>query len=126
MFHPLILPLSGAPSLPSLPAALPKSGGLPPTNQTLLPGLQMSNSVLLAAAISVPLSLLLILCLAVRRWRKRGRGPVPERKRSKEWSVGDMLGRNRDGFKPLNTEEKDGMLDDDSDSEVEVHRCSSS
>ena len=27
-------------------------------------------------------------------------------------------GRDREGFKPLDTEERDGMLDDDSDSEV--------
>ena len=37
--------------------------------------------------------------------------------KSKNWNVGDILGRSKDGFKPLNTEEE-GMLDDDSDSEV--------
>ena len=36
----------------------------------------------------------------------------------KDWNVGDILGRNKDGFQPVNTEERDGMLDDDSDSEV--------
>ena len=119
---PLILPSPGAPSSPAplLPSALPKAVPSPSSpSRDLLPNLQMSNSVLLAAAISVPLSLLLALCLAVRRCRKRGRGPVAgEPRRAKEWSVGDILGRNKDGFKPLNTEEKDGMLDDDSDSEV--------
>ena len=38
--------------------------------------------------------------------------------KSKNWNVGDILGRSKEGFKPLNTEEGDGMLDDDSDSEV--------
>ena len=38
--------------------------------------------------------------------------------KGKNWNVGDILGRSKDGFKPLNTEEGDGMLDDDSDSEV--------
>ena len=33
--------------------------------------------------------------------------------------MGKLLkGRDREGFKPLDTEERDGMLDDDSDSEV--------
>jgi len=35
----------------------------------------------------------------------------------KNWNVGDLLGRDKKGFKPLSTEEE-GMLDDDSDSEV--------
>ena len=42
-------------------------------------------------------------------------------KRSKkDWGgMGKLLkGRDREGFKPLDTEERDGMLDDDSDSEV--------
>jgi len=38
--------------------------------------------------------------------------------KGKNWNVGDLLGRDKKGFKPLNTEEE-GMLDDDSDSEVE-------
>ena len=37
--------------------------------------------------------------------------------KGKNWNVGDLLGRDKKGFKPLNTEEE-GMLDDDSDSEV--------
>ena len=81
----------------------------------------MSSSVLMAAAISVPLSILIAVCLAVRRCRKRGRGHLggKEGKRGKDWGVGNLLqGRDREGFKPLDTEERDGMLDDDSDSEV--------
>lgn len=52
--------------------------------------------------------------------------------KSKNWNVGDILGRSKEGFKPLNTEEGDGMLDDDSDSEVkqleqlDYSRCPSS
>ena len=75
----------------------------------------------MAAAVSVPLSILIAVCLAVRRCRKRGRGHLggKEGKRGKEWGVGKLLqGRDREGFKPLDTEERDGMLDDDSDSEV--------
>ena len=87
----------------------------------------MSSSVLTAAAISVPLSILIAVCLAVRRCRKRGRGHLggKEGKRGKEWGVGKLLqGRDREGFKPLDTEERDGMLDDDSDSEViNSRRC---
>jgi hypothetical protein len=78
----------------------------------------MSSSVLAAAAISLPLSLLLAACLAWRRCRKRGRGQGGGGAKAKEWGVGDLLGRSKDGFKPLNTDERDGMLDDDSDSEV--------
>ena len=74
--------------------------------------------MLVAAAISVSLSLLLALCLAWRRCRKRGRGAGREGRRTKDWGVGGLLGRNKDGFKPLDTEERDGMLEDDSDSEV--------
>ena len=76
--------------------------------------------MLVAAAISVPLSLVVALCLAVRRCRRRGRGPAGRegRPRAKDWGVGGLLGRNKDGFKPLDTEERDGMLEDDSDSEV--------
>ena len=81
------------------------------------------SSVVLAAAVSVPLSLLVALCLMIRRCRKRGRGTMAASARSgrqgdKNWSVGDILGRSKDGFKPLNTDEGDGMLDEDSESEV--------
>ena len=81
--------------------------------------------MLMAAAISVPLSILIAVCLAVRRWRKRGRGHLGgkesggKRGGKDNWGVGKLLkGRDREGFKPLDTEERDGMLDDDSDSEV--------
>lgn len=78
----------------------------------------------MAAAISVPLSILIAVCLAVRRCRKRGRGHLGGKESGKRggkdnWGVGKLLkGRDREGFKPLDTEERDGMLDDDSDSEV--------
>ena len=80
----------------------------------------------MAAAISVPLSILIAVCLAVRRCRKRGRGHLGGgndsggKRRKKDWGgMGKLLkGRDREGFKPLDTEERDGMLDDDSDSEV--------
>ena len=82
----------------------------------------VNSSVVVAAAISVPLTLLIALCLAVRRCRKRGRGTkaaaASASKSGKNWSVGDILGRSKEGFKPLNTEDADGLLDDDSDSEV--------
>ena len=42
------------------------------------------------------------------------------RQGDKNWSVGDILGRSKDGFKPLNTDEGDGMLDEDSESEVGI------
>ena len=83
----------------------------------------VNSSVVMAAAISVPLTLLIALCLAVRRCRKRGRGTMAAAtasKSGKNWSVGDILGRSKDGFKPLNTEDADGLLDDDSDSEVRI------
>jgi len=82
----------------------------------------INSSVVLAAAISVPLTLLVALCLACRKCRKRGKGTMVNsnnKSRFKDWNVGDILGRNKDGFQPVNTEERDGMLDDDSDSEVE-------
>ena len=83
------------------------------------------SSVVMAAAVSVPLSLLVALCLLIRRCRKRGRGTMAASARSgrqgdKNWSVGDILGRSKDGFKPLNTDEGDGMLDEDSESEVGI------
>jgi len=121
---------NGAPSAaPSpLPASLPNSKAAPSKSKPvpILPDLHMSSSVLMAAAISVPLSILIAVCLAVRRCRKRGRGhhlsgkDGGSRPRGKDWGVGKLLkGRDREGFKPLDTEERDGMLDDDSDSEVE-------
>ena len=78
--------------------------------------------MVVAAAISVPLSLLIAVILACRRCRKRGRGTGAGAgaKSGKNWSVGDILGRSKEGFRPLNTEEGDGMLDEDSDSEVSV------
>ena len=45
---------------------------------------------------------------------------VTSSKSGKNWSVGDILGRSKEGFKPLNTEDADGLLDDDSDSEVSI------
>lgn len=118
---------SGAPSsAPSpIPASLPNSKAVPSKAKAapILPDLHMSSSVLMAAAISVPLSILIAVCLAVRRCRKRGRGHLVGGKesggRKDNWGVGKLLkGRDREGFKPLDTEERDGMLDDDSDSEV--------
>jgi len=82
----------------------------------------MNSSVVLAAAISVPLTVIVAVCLACRRCRKRGKGTMvgsTNKSKFKDWNVGDILGRNKDGFQPVNTEERDGMLDDDSDSEVE-------
>jgi len=119
---------TGAPSsAPSpIPASLPNSKAVPSKAKAapILPDLHMSSSVLMAAAISVPLSILIAVCLAVRRCRKRGRGHLVGGKesggRKDNWGVGKLLkGRDREGFKPLDTEERDGMLDDDSDSEVE-------
>ena len=39
--------------------------------------------------------------------------------KNKNWGLGDILGRSKDGFLPVNTEERDGLVGDDSDSEVE-------
>ena len=36
----------------------------------------------------------------------------------KHWNVGDILGRSKEGFRPLSTEEGENMMDSDSDSEV--------
>ena len=36
----------------------------------------------------------------------------------KNWNVGDILGRSKEGFRPLSTDEGENMLDPDSDSEV--------
>ena len=41
-----------------------------------------------------------------------------EDKNKKNWGWGDILGRSKDGFLPVNTEERDGLVGDDSDSEV--------
>ena len=127
------LTLSSSPGAPStapspLPASLPNSKAASTKSKAapILPDLHMSSSVLMAAAISVPLSILIAVCLAVRRCRKRGRGHLGGKEsgggrgqRGKDWGVGKLLkGRDREGFKPLDTEERDGMLDDDSDSEV--------
>ena len=46
--------------------------------------------------------------------------------KGKNWNVGDILGRSKEGFKPLNTDEGEGMLDDDSDSEVKYKKDSNS
>lgn len=81
----------------------------------------VNSSVLLAAALSVPLSLLVLACLACRRCRRRGRGtmlpPASGTAKYKDWNVGDILGRSKDGFQPVDTDERE--LLDDSDSEVE-------
>ena len=84
----------------------------------------MNSSVLVAAAVSVPLSIIIALCLACRRCRKRGKGTMISGAggKGKNWNVGDILGRSKEGFKPLNTDEGEGMLDDDSDSEVKYKR----
>jgi len=117
-------PQSAAAPLPSFPPTPPPSHGQPAQNigiDQLVPA-NMNSSVVLAAAISVPLTLLVALCLACRRCRKRGKGTMAgssSKSKYKDWNVGDILGRNKDGFQPVNTDERDGMLDDDSDSEVE-------
>ena len=90
------------------------SQGIP---SSLIPA-EFNSSVLMAAAVSVPLSLLIALCMAWRRWRKRGAGPVRTSAGGKNWNVGDILGRSKEGFRPLSTDEGENMLDADSDSEV--------
>lgn len=84
---------------------------------SLIPA-DVNSSVLMAAAVSVPLSLLIALCMAWRRWRKRGKGSVRSSSGGKNWNVGDILGRSKEGFRPLSTDEGENMLDGDSDSEV--------
>jgi len=117
-------PQSAPPSQPILPPTpLPSNGQASQKvgMQQLVPD-NINSSVVLAAAISVPLTLLVALCLACRKCRKKGKGTMvntSNKSRFKDWNVGDILGRNKDGFQPVNTEERDGMLDDDSDSEVE-------
>ena len=49
---------------------------------------------------------------------------VASKSKFKDWNVGNILGRNKDGFQQVNTDERDGMLDDDSDSEVSFHLIS--
>ena len=39
--------------------------------------------------------------------------------KNKNWAIGDLLGRSKDGFQPVNTDERDGLVGDDSDSEVD-------
>jgi len=77
----------------------------------------MSYSVIVAAAISVPLTIIVALCLACRKCRKRGKGTMTESTK-KNWNIGDILGRSKD-YQPVNTDERDGLVGDDSDSEVE-------
>ena len=80
----------------------------------------VNSSVLVAAVVSVCLSLLIALCMACRRWRKRGKGSLLSQAggKGKNWNVGDILGRSKEGFRPLSTDERENMLEDDSDSEV--------
>ena len=115
-------PQSAAAPLPSFPASPLPSHGEPAHKvgiEQLVPA-NMNSSVVLAAAISVPLTILVALCLACRRCKKKGKGTMTTTSKSKykDWNVGDILGRNKDGFQPVNTDERDGMLDDDSESEV--------
>jgi len=115
-------PQSAPPSPPLLPPTpLPAHSSHKVGVEQLVPE-NINSSVVLAAAISVPLTLLVALCLACRKCRKKGKGTMvntSNKSRFKDWNVGDILGRNKDGFQPVNTDERDGMLDDDSDSEVE-------
>merc|ERR1719318_312174 len=115
-------PQSAAASPPFLPPTSLPSHGRPAHKvgiEQLVPE-NMNSSVILAAAISVPLTVLVALCLACRRCKKRGKGTMvgsTNKSKFKDWNVGDILGRNKDGFQPVNTDERDGMLDDESDSE---------
>jgi len=121
---------NGSPQTNSiLPSSVPTSNPTPDqvSKSSLSKGLEyvvpgdVNSSVFIAAAISVPISILLAICLACRRCKKRGKGTMMgpgSSGKGKNWNVGDLLGRDKKGFKPLNTEEE-GMLDDDSDSEVE-------
>merc|ERR1719450_1441350 len=118
---------TGAPqSAAAPPNSLPPSAPSPPPAETsgLQKGLDyivpadVNSSVLVAAAISIPLSLLIALCVACRRYRRRGKGTVRAAPGGKQWNVGDILGRSKEGFRPLSTEEGENMLDPDSDSEV--------
>jgi len=118
-------PQSAPASSPFLPPTPPLKSHAQPSRKVgveqLLPD-NINSSVVLAAAISVPLTVLVAVCLACRRCRKKGKGTMvsnSSKSRFKDWNVGDILGRNKDGFQPVNTDERDGMLDDDSDSEVE-------
>jgi len=76
---------TGAPQPPTIPInSFPTSAPSPPSGDqsgqhkgipsSLIPA-EFNSSVLMAAAVSVPLSLLIALCMAWRRWRKRGAGP---------------------------------------------------
>ena len=81
----------------------------------------VNSRVVLAAALSIALSLLIAVCMAYRRCRKRGKGTMTSGasgKGKKHWNVGDILGRSKEGFRPLSTDEGENMLDSDSDSEV--------
>jgi len=80
---------------------------------------EMSGSMVIATTASLILSLLVICCLAIRKCRKKGKGTAGSKNRGKQWDTGDILGRNKEGFQPLNTDDRDGDYDCDSDSEVE-------
>jgi len=80
---------------------------------------EMSGSMIIATTASLILSLLVICCIAIRKCRKKGKGTAGSKSRGKQWDTGDILGRNKDGFQPLNTDDRDGEYDCDSDSEVE-------
>ena len=96
---------------------------LPPEGLDLIVDTDVNSRVLLAAALSICLSLLLAVCMAYRRCRKQGKGTMMSGAggKGKHWNVGDILGRSKfskEGFRPLSTDDRDNMLDDDSDSEV--------
>jgi hypothetical protein len=115
---------------PITTGANPNAGGKPPAadsssspQQMIIDGAKKlvptSSGVLWAAVISVPLTILIACLLAIRKCRKRGKGTMGDGNRPKNWGMGDLLGRSKDGFQPVNTEERDGLVGADSDSEVE-------
>ena len=71
------LPTAPAPNFPSSfpPAPPARSSSVAAAAANLVP-VDVNSSVLLAAALSVPLSLLVLACLACRRCRRRGRGTM--------------------------------------------------
>jgi len=76
-----------------------------------------SNLGVIIAITSLCFTLLITCCVACSRCRKRGKGKVVKNKKDKKLDLGDFLGRSKDGFQPLNTEEDADALSSESDME---------
>lgn len=87
--------------------------------QTMLPD---SNLGVIIALVSLSITLLCSICVACRKCKKRGKGkPLASTKKKDRnaLDLGDLLGRSKDGFQPLNTDDAE-ILSSDSEDDFNV------